>query len=183
MQTFSTRSNCRRAAIASGLVAGAFDIVEVEGRFGYQATVGEAKAVEPNGHNGHDVQTSAEPIDEMPACLQREPLTAEQHAALIAKSKRTVGRDREIIMPKTKTAAAQAKAKIAKSGNKSELLVSMLKDKRGATVEEMTKALGWLPHTLRARISRLAKAKKDGGDGLKIERTRTDGVTSYRIAA
>ena len=47
----------------------------------------------------------------------------------------------------------------------------------GATAEHMAKTLGWLPHTLRAALSRL-KTK----EGLKIERERVDGTTSYRIA-
>ena len=48
---------------------------------------------------------------------------------------------------------------------------------KGATAEHMAKTLGWLPHTLRAALSRL-KTK----EGLKIERERVDGTTSYRIA-
>ena len=46
----------------------------------------------------------------------------------------------------------------------------------GATVEHMAKTLGWLPHTLRAALSRLKTVQS-----LKIERERVDGVTSYRI--
>jgi hypothetical protein len=47
----------------------------------------------------------------------------------------------------------------------------------GSTIEAMTKKLGWQPHTLRAFLSRLPKTA-----GVKIERSRADGVTSYRIA-
>lgn len=36
---------------------------------------------------------------------------------------------------------------------------------------------GWKPHTLRAAISVLAKKH-----GLKIERQRVDGITSYRVS-
>lgn len=49
------------------------------------------------------------------------------------------------------------------------MLKAMLE--RGATVEAMCAALGWQAHTLRARIST---------SGIKVARTRTDGVTSYR---
>ena len=59
--------------------------------------------------------------------------------------------------------------------NKTTALIELLT--KGATVEHMAKALGWLPHTLRAALSRL-KTK----EGLKIERERVDGTTSYRIA-
>jgi predicted ArsR family transcriptional regulator len=79
-------------------------------------------------------------------------------------------------MAKKKTAKKRDHA--SNPGEKASLLLSMLKAKGGATVEEMTKSLGWLPHTLRARISTLAKEKK-----LKIERTRNEGVTTYRVAA
>jgi hypothetical protein len=41
----------------------------------------------------------------------------------------------------------------------------------------LTGSLGWQPHTLRAALSRFGKPKSEGGEGLKIERTRTDGVT------
>lgn len=65
--------------------------------------------------------------------------------------------------------------------DKNALLLSMLKGK-GSTVEALTKATDWQPHTLRARLSRIGKPKSRGGEGLKIERERVDGVTSYRLA-
>lgn len=80
-------------------------------------------------------------------------------------------------MPKSKTKTPKGPS----GSDKNATLLKMLAGK-GSTVEQMTKALDWLPHTLRARISRLAKPKSKGGDGLKIERERVDGVTSYRIA-
>lgn len=83
-------------------------------------------------------------------------------------------------MAKSKT-TKRKKAEKASGADKNATLLKMLAGK-GSTVQALTKTLGWLPHTLRARISRLGKAKSKGGDGLKIERTREDGVTSYRIA-
>ena len=65
--------------------------------------------------------------------------------------------------------------------SRTDQLIAMLKGK-GSTVPAICKALGWLPHTLRARLSRLQAPKKDGGDGLKLERERADGVTTYRLA-
>jgi len=50
------------------------------------------------------------------------------------------------------------------------MLKAMLE--RGATVDAMCAALGWQAHTLRARIST---------SGIKVTRTRVDGVTSYRV--
>jgi hypothetical protein len=78
--------------------------------------------------------------------------------------------------PAKKVAAKKAAAKAAapKQGSKTEMLSAMLT--KGATVEQLTETLGWLPHTLRAALSR-HPAKS------KIERTRIDGVTSYRLEA
>ena len=42
----------------------------------------------------------------------------------------------------------------------------------GSTVDAMCAALSWQAHTLRARIST---------SGIKVTRTRVDGVTSYRV--
>jgi hypothetical protein len=49
--------------------------------------------------------------------------------------------------------------------------------KKGATTEALIKALGWLPHTLRAAISILGSK-----DGIKVEHARADGVTKYKLA-
>jgi hypothetical protein len=85
--------------------------------------------------------------------------------------------------PKTaaskRTAAAKAKrgkaakAGAAKAGTKGAQLLAMLAGK-GATSTELCKSLGWQPHTLRAAISRVQG---------KVERSRVDGVTSYRLGA
>lgn len=83
-----------------------------------------------------------------------------------------------ITMAKTK--AKEKKPKGATGADKNVTLMKMLK--AGATVEALTDALGWLPHTLRARISRLNKPKNKGGEGLTVQRTREDRITSYKIA-
>lgn len=78
---------------------------------------------------------------------------------------------------KAKPAKAAAKAKPAagapKAGTKTAKLLAMLAGK-GATNAELCKALGWQPHTLRAAISRVKG---------KVQRSRVDGITSYRIEA
>ena len=76
----------------------------------------------------------------------------------------------------TKPRTAVPRNTAAKTGSKSEAVLAMLAGE-GSTIEAMTKKLGWQPHTLRAFLSRLAKTA-----GLKIERSRAEGVTSYRIA-
>jgi hypothetical protein len=61
--------------------------------------------------------------------------------------------------------------------NKTMQLIALLQGP-GASVEAIAKQLGWLPHTLRARLSGLAKPPY----GLVVMRERKDGVTTYRIA-
>jgi len=63
-----------------------------------------------------------------------------------------------------------AKAGSPKAGSKKAKLLALLG--KGATVAQLTKALGWQPHTLRAAISRL---------DANVQRSRSEeGVTSYR---
>lgn len=96
---------------------------------------------------------------------------------------KTARRANGTILPKAKPAkakakaktAAPAKAKAAANGSKGEMLIAMLK--KGATADALAKALGWLPHTLRASISTQSRKQ-----GFKVERTRDDGVTTYKIA-
>jgi Protein of unknown function (DUF3489) len=75
--------------------------------------------------------------------------------------------------PASKKTAKPAKPAAAAKDNKTTALIAMLT--KGATAEHMARTLGWLPHTLRAALSRL-KTK----EGLKIARERVDGTTSYR---
>ncbi len=61
-------------------------------------------------------------------------------------------------------------------GTKQALLIDLLKRKKGATIEKIVETLGWLPHTVRAALTRLRQ------QGFRIERVREDGVSRYRIA-
>ena len=81
--------------------------------------------------------------------------------------------------PDKPATAARKKTNTAKNGDKTVLLISVLKNKAGASVDQLTKATGWLPHTLRARISRLANPPHN----MKVTRNRNEGVTRYRLGA
>jgi hypothetical protein len=158
-QVYSFKTNARRAARQAGL--------------------DPDQVIKPNPAGlGFVIDRPAGTDDglDMPECLMVSP---EERREAWAKNppKAAPRTEPEIAMPKAK-ATKTRKSKDAKPGDKTALLVSMLKTKTGATVEQLTKATGWLPHTLRARISGLAKAPHK----LKVERERTDGVTSYRIA-
>ncbi len=60
-------------------------------------------------------------------------------------------------------------------GTKQALLIDLLKRKKGATIEAIVETLGWLPHTVRAALTRLRQ------QGFRMERVREDGVNRYRI--
>ncbi|MGQ7829791.1 DUF3489 domain-containing protein [Altererythrobacter sp. Z27] len=70
-------------------------------------------------------------------------------------------------MPKTTT---------TKQTTKTDKVVELLKRSKGASLEELTKATGWLPHTTRAAMTGLRKK------GNAVERTTIDGVSRYSIA-
>ena len=156
---YTEKSNARRAARAAGLDPSA--VIETEEGFTFNI---------PD-------EIATDPLD-IPPILK---LTPEERAEGWAKNppKARPIKLENLNMPKAKP--KDRKTKVASGGDKAAILHKMLSGD-GATVEELTKALGWLPHTLRARISKLSKPKARGGEGMKIERTRTDGVTSYRIA-
>ncbi len=73
------------------------------------------------------------------------------------------------IKPKGKAPAA------ARQSTKQALLIDLLKRKKGATIEAIVEMLGWLPHTVRAALTRLRQ------QGFRIERVREDGISRYRI--
>ena len=69
----------------------------------------------------------------------------------------------------TDTAAAP------KRETKIDKVISLLKRKQGATLDEIVKATGWQPHTTRAAMTGLKKK------GHTIERDKRDEVSCYRI--
>lgn len=156
IRTYTEKSNARRAAKAAGVNPDL--ITETEDGFTFPAPA----AMDDN-------------LDIPPALR----LSDEERREAWAKNPPKPTPHRETLsMPKPKA----KKERGATGADKTATMLSMLKGK-GATVEALTKATGWLPHTLRARISNVCKSKKDGGMGLKVERERTDGVTTYRLAS
>ncbi len=79
-----------------------------------------------------------------------------------------------------KSGAARNEAEdmvIPRSGTKQARLVELLNGDHGARITDLTEALGWLPHTVRAALTGLRKR------GYKIERRVEDGSSRYRIIA
>ncbi|MDG6078937.1 DUF3489 domain-containing protein [Erythrobacter litoralis] len=69
----------------------------------------------------------------------------------------------------TDTAAAP------KRETKIDKVIALLKRKQGATLDEMVKATGWLPHTTRAAMTGLKKK------GHTITRDKRGELSCYRI--
>lgn len=66
----------------------------------------------------------------------------------------------------------------ALTGKLAELL-KLVRRKTGASIEEMVRATGWQAHSVRGAISGTLRKRL----GLTVERSKTDGVTRYRVAA
>ena len=86
-------------------------------------------------------------------------------------------------MQTSRTATAQPQKPLSKTAafkskhSKKEQLIALLRAKGGADIDQLTKALGWLPHTVRDALSGVRKS------GLAVERINpSDGrPTRYRI--
>ncbi|MBX9729085.1 MAG: DUF3489 domain-containing protein [Sphingopyxis sp.] len=76
-----------------------------------------------------------------------------------------------VTTPSIVAAAAPART------TKTDRLLALLRKPEGASVEEMSDALGWLAHTTRAALTGLRKK------GHAITRDKAGSVTVYRIAA
>ncbi len=70
-----------------------------------------------------------------------------------------------------------ARITTAKKTTKTDKVVALMQRKQGATIDDLVKATGWLPHTTRAAITGLRKK------GHAINRAAVDGVSRYSIAA
>lgn len=84
------------------------------------------------------------------------------------------------------SAGAKAAGQAQGSGNdvqrdrapsKALLVLEMLQQPEGATLEQMVAATGWLPHTTRAMLTGLRKK------GHAVTSEKLDGVRTYRVSA
>ena len=75
-----------------------------------------------------------------------------------------------------KAVSAQSERSAPRQGSKLSIVIDLLARKRGAGIEELASAVGWLPHTTRAALTGLRKR------GYTIERERSEkGGSVYRI--
>jgi hypothetical protein len=185
IRTYTERSNARRAARAAGLDPESA-IIETDDGF-------EVRFAPRQQHEPSPIKQAVEAAIERGLSPQQFVAEAEKVAdaldAIPAFCKIPQERRREAweknppkvtaAQPKESITMAKAKTKKpkAQTGDKTATLLKMLQGK-GSTVEQLTEALEWLPHTLRARISRLPKDDKK----IKVARERVGGVTTYRLA-
>ena len=64
-----------------------------------------------------------------------------------------------------------------KRQTKADLVASLLRRSKGATIEEMAEATGWQPHSVRAFLTGL---RKKGAEIVREQ--RKSGASAYRIA-
>jgi hypothetical protein len=79
--------------------------------------------------------------------------------------------------PNVRKAAKVPASQQPKEPNNTDKVLALLKRFSGATLEDLVKATGWLPHTARAALTGLKKK------GHTIERTKVDDVSRYSITA
>jgi hypothetical protein len=87
--------------------------------------------------------------------------------AAVTIAKRTAGRD----------SRASAPAVATKASSKQQQLIALLVRDKGATLDQMIAATGWLPHTTRAALTGLKKK------GYAISSDKVNGVRTYRAVA
>ena len=81
---------------------------------------------------------------------------------------------------KAATPANKGRARKARADSKQSQLIAMLKEKTGATVDEIAKAFGWQPHTVRGAIAGALKKRL----GLAVTSEKVEGRGRvYRIGS
>jgi hypothetical protein len=78
----------------------------------------------------------------------------------------------------TRVVTNDTTARPPKAGTKQAKLVELMARPRGATILQLQKATGWLPHTTRAALTGLRKR------GIEVSRQKQDdGPSVYHVAA
>lgn len=77
----------------------------------------------------------------------------------------------------TKAPAPKRDQTETRGGSKIDTLIGLMKAKSGATIDQLVRATGWQPHSVRGAISGTCKKEL----GLKVESQRVDGARVYRI--
>jgi len=80
--------------------------------------------------------------------------------------------------PMVQAAEKTGASREPRAGSKQAQIISLMRRKNGATLDDMVEATGWLPHTTRAALTGLRKK------GYSIEKAKSPkGKTTYRITS
>lgn len=133
------------------------------------------------------VTTDPDRVKTAIASLVRRKLAmkSNDHIVITDAGRAAIGAD-EVAMPESANSAtdikdgnteppAEAASPSARAGTKVALLMDLLSREGGATLDNLTGATGWLPHTVRAALSGLRKK------GHTIASEKVDGVRTWRI--
>jgi len=82
-----------------------------------------------------------------------------------------------VTAPAAETSPAKAQAAPVRGISKAAQVLGMLQRREGATMDQLTKATGWLPHTTRAALTGLRKK----GHSVSSEKVE-GGQRIYRVA-
>jgi hypothetical protein len=81
-------------------------------------------------------------------------------------------------VPEAHTLAPSKRDQASKrGGSKIDTLIRLMKTKSGATIDQLVRATGWQPHSVRGAISGTVKKKL----GLDVQSVRVNGARVYRI--
>jgi len=98
--------------------------------------------------------------------------------AQVASSKAKSGKKPTSAKKGAKAAKAASKASGVRQGSKTEKVLDLLKRSGGASLKELIKATGWMPHSLRGFLSGTVRKKM----GLAVTSTKgDDGERSYSV--
>ncbi len=105
------------------------------------------------------------------AALRANTAVPGEAVAVKAKGKPTAANEADVDHP-------AAIALVGKPGTKQALIIGLLRQDGGATLNDLIEATGWLPHTTRAALSGLRRK------GLVLEKIKNAaGKSTYRIAS
>jgi hypothetical protein len=176
-KTYTDRSNAARAARAAlgkDKISGVhFRVIEAEGGFAWEA-MSENDAAPPEAPTPEAPATDAPPVEPVDEPQAEAPQADAAPAVKAAKPKAA---------KKAKAAKPKGERKLADNGDglpkgKLGLVIGMMQRPEGATNEQMQKATGWQPHTVRGAIAGAIKVKL----GLTVATEKTDAGLVYRIA-
>jgi hypothetical protein len=94
----------------------------------------------------------------------------------LKKANKSLARAEPAPEPLAAPLAAVPAAPEGQNQTKRALVLDLLQSERGATIQDLVSATGWLAHTTRAALTRLRQA------GHEIQRSEGDGGSVYRIA-